>query len=176
MSYGSASGVAAITQNLISGQRNYSSSTSPTLQSVDSWLSSGCSIIETALLSKSYSVPVAATARVYGQIAHLEELYGAAMAELSRTNVRLGPGERTRGQVFLEMFNDGLAALMKLDLDDAGLTLATQSDSTGVLYAGGISSADKSSVEDNTDRVEPRFTRGQFESAGVLWPGGTSGS
>ena len=35
------------------------------------------------------------------------------------------------------------------------------------LYAGGISQSDKDSEEDDTDRVAPAFTRGQFDVVGL---------
>ena len=40
-------------------------------------------------------------------------------------------------------------------------------------YCGGISQNDKRSVEQNTDRVKPSFTKGQFDNPGALNPGST---
>lgn len=118
-------------------------------------------------------MPVPAGAQCYDEVANLESFYGAAMAEMSRANVRLGPGERTRGQVFMEMFDKGLDRLAKLDLTRAGVSKETY----GVLYAGGISDSDREAVEEDTDRTEPRFKRDQFKYSGIVWPqGDTSAS
>jgi hypothetical protein len=48
--------------------------------------------------------------------------------------------------------------LVEMDLSRTGVT------QTSVAYAGGISRSDVSSVESNTDRVKPRFTRGRFSN------------
>jgi len=36
-----------------------------------------------------------------------------------------------------------------------------------VAYAGGISISDKDAVREDSDRVQPRFSRGQFEQPGI---------
>ena len=172
MAYSSASDVAGLCRNILGGASNFTTSTSPTLAAVNNWLSSGCALIETALADKGYSMPVPATALVYDQVGNLNSLFGAGHVELSRTNVRLGPGERTRGQQFLEQFRAGLKWLAQMDLTRAGL----ERESQGKLYAGGISIADRDTVEDDTDRVEPRFKRDMFKRSGVVWPAGTSAS
>ena len=43
-------------------------------------------------------------------------------------------------------------------------------------YAGGISQSDKASVESDTDRVKPAFTRDQFANPGAVSPTGSTGS
>jgi hypothetical protein len=63
------------------------------------------------------------------------------------------------------MFNKGLDQLLKMDLSRAGVTHASTK-----MYAGGISESDKTSVDDETDRVEPRFKRDQFRHSGTNRP------
>jgi len=112
-----------------------------------------------------YSVPVAAGI-LYDWLADLNALFAAARAEMSRINVVLGPGERTRGQVFDEMFWDGLRNLSKMNLSGAGATRST----AGKLYVGGISEAVKDTYVDDTDRVKPRFSRRMFDTSGITQP------
>ena len=157
MAYSSASDVAALCRNLIDDDTNFNTSTSPTLVAVNNWLSSGCSIIETRLTSEGYSTPVTSNLTIYQWIAELNTLYGAAQAERSRMNIIVGMGERNRAMMFERDFWDGLDRMMALNLVDAGL-----SKSSKAIYVGGISKADKDSIEGNTDRVVPRFYKDRF--------------
>lgn len=166
MAYAAASDVAAYCQNILNGDNNFSLSSSPTLLEVNGWLSSGCAILETYLSSKSISVPIANGTRLYAWLTDLNALYGAARVELSRTNVTLGPGERTRGQVFDDMFWKRLASLEDMDLSGVGGTQR----SVAPIYVGGISVDDKETRDSDTDRVVPRFRRGQFEYEGTVRP------
>ena len=65
-------------------------------------------------------------------------------------------------------------------LEDAGTYRALASKfgrmaAAGVSpYAGGISVSDKSSVEDDTDRIKPMFKRGLFDSNQTLDPASAS--
>jgi len=122
--------------------------------------------METLLNSKGFATPVAVSG-TRDKLAAIETLYGAAMAEMSRANVRLGPGERTRGQVFLEMYDDQLEDLLKTDLTLAGVG----SLGTAPLYAGGISDSDKDTIEDDSDRVKPMFKRELMRFPGTTGAG-----
>lgn len=166
MSYSTASHVASLTQNILSGASNFSTSSSPTIDAVNNWLSTGCSIIETYLSSKKYEMPVASTAAVYSWLENLNALYAAGMAEMSRSNVTLGPGERTRGQAMIQQFWDELKLLSSMDLTTMGVSRL----SDGKLYAGGISISDKQTYESNSDRTAPRFHREQFRFSGTIAP------
>ena len=169
MPYSSASSVARLCKNLLGPERNFSVSTCPTSVEVDTWLSSGCSIIETVLAGHKYTVPVASGTVAYGWISDLNTLYGAGMTELARTNVTLGPGERTRGQYFLESFFDQLEMMVSGKMGD--LTLAGLGrTSQGTLYAGGISVSAKQTFEQDLDRVNPRFAKSMFRFPGTLDP------
>lgn len=166
MAYASASDVAAFCQNLLNTEDSFTSSTCPTLGEVTVWLSSGCSIIETFLANKGYSVPVSQGTVAYNWIKDINTFYGVYMAELSRTNIITSPGERTRAQQFERSFWDGLEMLQKVDLTGVGLSQA----STGTIYAGGTKQSEKDTQEADTDRVKPRFYRGQFATPGALRP------
>lgn len=172
MAYASASDVAVLCQNLLSGASNFSTSSSPTSSAVEAWLSSGCAVIETTLAGWGYEVPPASTTAVYVWLRDLNALFAAARAELSRTNITLTPGERTRGQLIEEMFWQGLAQLQQQDLTRAGLSRSQY----GELYVGGISIDEKASWEADTDRVVPRFKREQFAFPGTVRPSGISAS
>ena len=172
MAYASGSDVASFCRNLRGSAGSiFTTTTDPTLASVDVWLSSGCGVMETKLKSYGYTTPVASTATAYGWMRNMNALYAAARAELSMaTNMRVG--ERTRGQVFDKMFWDELNTMLKMDLTLAGIARS----STGVLYTGGISETEKDTYESDSDRVDPRFHRGVGAFPGTIRPDGTSGS
>ena len=115
---------------------------------------------------------VAATAAVYDWLENLNALYAAAMAETSRTNITLGPGERTRGRVMLEQFWNELKMLVTLDLTSMGVSRST----AGTLYTGGISESVKETYEEDSDRVSPKFIKGMFDFPGTIRPGADSAS
>ncbi len=166
LAYASASDVEVHCRNLLSGVAGFTTSTSPTLSEVNSFISSGCGIIETTLAGWGYSVPVATTATARVWLRDLNAFYATSRAEMSRTNVILGPGERTRGQMYETMFWDGLNRLRGMDLTIAGVARG----GGGVMYVGGTSIAGKSTQEEDTDRVTPRFHRGIFTGPGILQP------
>jgi len=166
MPYASSSDVAALCINILNGASDFSASTAPTACMVLRWLSSGCGIIESTLAGLGYDVPVASTVGAHDFLREVNALFGAARAELSRTNATTGPGERTRGQVFNQMFWDELARLKGIDLAMYGLQRAT----TGKMYVGGVSQDEKDIIDEDEDRVEPRFRRGQFAFPGTLRP------
>ena len=116
-------------------------------------------------------MPVAGGTTAYDWLGQLNALYGAAYSEMSRTNVTLGPGERTRGQVYLEQFWAGLGKLCDGDMTLAGLS---RSSTAGILYTGGISITDKEGREDDSDRVKPKFFKGLGSFPGTTTP--TAGS
>lgn len=172
MAYCAASTVAGFTKNILGGRPNFDNSSCPSIQEVNHWLSAGCAIIESTLAGCKYSVPVASGTTAYDWLANLNAQYAAAYVEWSRTNVTLGPGERTRGDRFLESFWEQLDRLCDGDMSLAGLTRAT----TGQLYVGGISISTKQTYEADSDRVKPRFQRGQFKFPGILDPEGSTAS
>ena len=173
MSYGTPTGVGGLCYNLLGGKTDFSTSTTPTLAQVEEWLSSGCSIIEAKLTSVGYDVPPAANTIIYAWLADLNNLWASSKAEMARTNITLGPGERTRGQVFEEQFWRGIRQLLDGDLTFAGLSRT----STAKIYVGGVSQDDKDTWEDTSDRVKPRFFRGQYAFDETIRPDySTSGS
>ena len=78
--------------------------------------------------------------------------------------------ERTRADMFKRDFEWHLDLLLGLDLSRAGVSQVSQA------YAGGISKSDKSTVEADTDRMTPRFSRGMYDNAEALRPGPSSAS
>lgn len=172
MGYCSASDVAGLCRSLLGGEERFSEDTDPTRNDVDSFISSGCSVLETELQGWGYSVPPAATTTVYQWLADLNRLYAAARAEMSRVTETVGMGERTRGQVFDDWFWRDLDRLKARDLTMAGLSRST----TGKVYVGGTSKAAKQAVEDDSDRVKPAFSRGMFDFPGTRTPRTTTAS
>lgn len=167
-----ASDVAIMCRNILEGQPTFSAATSPNDQAVESWITTGCAVIEVSLAGKGYGVPVASTALAYGMLTRCNALWAAARVEESRTNITFAPDERTRGQVFEEQFEKCMESILSMDLTFAGLSRV----STGTIYAGGISVADKQNNEAKTDRVTPRFMRGQFDFPGTIEQTGTTAS
>uniref|UniRef100_A0A6M3XS73 Uncharacterized protein n=1 Tax=viral metagenome TaxID=1070528 RepID=A0A6M3XS73_9ZZZZ len=166
MAYAAASDVAALTPNLLdSGQTNYTTTSTPTLAMVNAALSSGCAIIHAALAAAGYSTPVPSAAAAYGVVVQLNVWYAVSEAESVRMTARVAANERTRAEYWRTKFDNGLKDLLKMDLSRAGISY------TGKLYAGGIGISDKDSVESDTDRVQPRFQRGQFGHPDIMRPG-----
>ena len=155
MAYCPSSSVAALTRNLVAGACDYDSSTSPNQAQVNSWLSSGCALINNRLGSAGYSA-IPATSGAYDLAAQANALYAAWMAERSRINARTTADERTRADMLKKDFEYMLAALVGDDLSRVGVS------QSGTVYAGGISHSDKDSVKGDSDRIAPRFTSGQF--------------
>ena len=159
MAYASASDVAGLTKNILDGATMFSDTTVPDMDTVTNWLSTGCGVIETKVSGYGYSVPPASGTGAWDTLKELNILFAAAYVELARINITLAPGERTRGQVFRQMYEDALADLEGTDLSRVGFTRSAD----GKLYVGGISVTDKQTQETDTDRVSPRFTRRQMQ-------------
>ncbi len=172
MAYGTTNGTAAMCMNLLDGGTDFTGSTNPTANQVEFWLSSACSVIESNLSSWGYSVPPSRNAGIYDWLVDLSNLFAASRAELSRTNITVGPGERTRGQVFEQMFWDGLKRLKDTDLTEVGLSRR----SGDKIYVGGTSIDAKDTWDEDTDRVRPRFFRGIFKHPESVYPGSISAS
>ena len=173
MAYCAASTVAGYSKNILGADKIFTESSCPTITQVTGWMSTGCAILETALQSERYVVPVASTASpVYDWLSELNAKYAAAHVEFYRTNVTLSPGERTRGQVIYQLFIDELKMLLYgVDGKGSDLTLSGLSRTTaGKLYAGGISKADKRMWEEDSDRTVPAFFRQMARFPGTLDP------
>jgi hypothetical protein len=168
MTYASASDVALYCPEPLGEGQEFSDTSAPTLEQVNRFLAMGYSRINGALAAYGYTVPVSSGADVYDQLTDLEALYAAARVQLARMSARLGPDERGKSEVLMGQFRKDLDALLKIDLSRAGLT------PTSKLYAGGISVSDKESVAGDSDRVKPRFERGQFRYPGAAGPTGTA--
>ena len=148
----------------------YTSDTRPTYAQVEGFLARGYARINTMLAAAGYGTPVASTATVYQDIVDLEALFAAARVELTRLSSRYSAEERTRGGVLMQEFKEGLKELLRQDLTQAGLAHSS------FLTMTGWESSEKEAVEDDTDRVTPRFSRGQFRHAGTTRPGGEADS
>lgn len=172
MAYASTSDVAALCPQLLGGEANFSPSTSPTDAEVEAWLSAGCGILEAHLESWGYDPPPGSSTAVWSFLGHLNALYAAAQAELSRMNVSLSPEERTRAEFLEDRFWQDLNRLRSLDLSAMGLSKGADR----VLYTGGISQTEKDSWDEDPDRVPPRFRRGQFAFPGTIRAWTTSAS
>ena len=154
MAYASASHVFAHCYSLVKPASEFDTTTCPTLGEVNQWLSSGCAVINARLAGAGYGA-IPATSAAYDLALAANALYGAWMAERSRVGARVSADERTRADMFFKDFKFHLDQLLELDLSRTGVSQTSRA------YAGGISYADVSSVESDSDRVRPRFKRGQ---------------
>lgn len=166
MAYASSSDVGILSPHLLAGASDFSSSSSPTQTAVNSWLSSGSAIINAKLASKGYS-SIGATSGAYGIAQQTNALYGAWMAEISLVSARVAKSENTRADMFKKNFWDLLDMLCELDLSNMGVG---RGNAPPANYGGGISRSDKDTTESDSDRVTPRFERGQFENIDTLMP------
>lgn len=153
MAYCTASDVAALTRNLLGSASEFEASTSPTSTQITAWLSTGCAAVESKV-----GGTIAATSYAYGLAQQANALFAAWMAERSRINTRVATDERTRA----EMFKNDFDAIMEIlaDLDDSDLGISNTA--TSAAWAGGISISDRDVYTTDSDRVKPRFSRGQF--------------
>jgi len=134
---------------------------------VQRWLDRGAAVIDSRLASKGYGTPVGSSATVYDQITDLNAMYAAAKAESTRMTARVAVTERTRSQMFQSDFEKQLGKLLAMDLSQAGVGHTSQIKQTGV------SDSAKDAIEDDSDRVTPRFKRGQFNISGATRPSGS---
>jgi len=169
MAYSSCQLVAQLIPNLLEGASDFDnmvSTATPGSAQLIRFQSSGCAIINATLQSLGYSVPIASTNTVYDYLADLEANYVAYRAEMTRSSARSAAGERTRADAFKKYFDDGLMMLRNMDLTMMGVSFDRD------WYIGGISESEIDSVESDTDRVDERFKRGQFDSGDVPGPSG----
>ncbi|MHA2065329.1 MAG: hypothetical protein ACXABY_13215 [Candidatus Thorarchaeota archaeon] len=160
--YASASHVAPLCFNILNGASNFSASTQPPLSFVNTKLQDVYDDINSNLNGCGYTTPVASTANYFGKLRDLSIWYAAARVEFTRINLTLSPDERTRAQVFQDMYDEGAAKLCVGDLSLAGLDRTSQ----GTLFVGGTKKSDKDVQVSNSDRVAPAFHRGMQR-----WPG-----
>lgn len=170
MSYSSASNVAAYCRDLLGNLSMFpqSGSQTPHIRDIQEWLSSGCALIETAVAGEGYSTPISSGTTAYGVAEHLNTIFAVAHAELSQAALNLAPGERTRGQVFYEMFWDELDRFTDSDLSRQGVDRS----STGQMFVGGINKARLRTVKTNTAMIRARFERDMFKFSETLEPVG----
>ena len=167
MAYASGTDVSSLCKNLVGSASSFDTSTSPNLTQVNLWLSSGCALINSVLGTRGYGA-IPTTSAAYDFARDANALYAAWRAESSRINARVAPGERTRADKFKQDFNDALGELKAMDLSRLGVSVANSQ-----VYAGGISVADRDSVEADSDRVTSRFIRGMFRNKETIEPSGT---
>lgn len=139
----------------------FNQSNKPTDPDVRLWLDEGAAIIDGRLSSGGYSVPVAKTASAWPLVRNLNTFYAAAMAEQSKLVATSQAGETTRGEILERRFWDRLDKVMRLDLSGMGVT------HTSDIYVGGISHAEKDSVESDSDRIMTTFRRGMHSYPGA---------
>uniref|UniRef100_A0A6M3IU11 Uncharacterized protein n=1 Tax=viral metagenome TaxID=1070528 RepID=A0A6M3IU11_9ZZZZ len=162
MPYSSCALVAQMIPNLLNGASSFDgleANVLPGSAQLVRFMSAGCALIEAKLMSRGYSVPVPATAAVYDFVADVEATYAAFRAEAVRVSSRTGTGERTRAEILRNQFDKMLQDLVSMDLTYMGVPLADR------WYVGGVSQAEKDTVESDTDRVGYRFGRGKFDGS-----------
>jgi len=167
MAYCSASDVFGFSKNLAHGNPMFNSETDPDLNEVQRYMTSGCAAIHTELVKAGWSVPVASGTDLYDKLTDLNAMFAAGRAELSRVNTVIGPGERSRGQIFLDMFKEEMASLVESNLAEIG---GEVSSTDGEIFVGGISQDSKDTYYDNSDRVPSRFKRNQFKFPETQYP------
>ena len=170
MSYASASEVAAYTTNLLNGSPMFTETSQPSREQVKMFIDIGASQINAMVESNGYSTPIASTTAAYGKAKLCNIYFAVAQSELSRTTATVQQGERTRGQVFMDYYTECIGSLLNMDLSQAG----ADRKSTGTIYVGGTSKARKQARVDDTDRVDPAFTRGMHRFPNTLTPNSTA--
>lgn len=171
MSFASCALVSGLIPNLLNGASDFEGINDATILpasvTIVNFMSAGCDLIIAKINSLGFNAPTGEALSSY--LAIIEANYAAWQCEMSRSSPRTAKGERSRADDFRKAYEAALRQLDKMDLSMLGLTpiFATGSG----WYLGGISQADKDSVESDTDRVDARFTRDGFGSPEV--PSGT---
>ena len=124
MAYGSTTGV----QALLPALGTLGNNTTPTSTQVTAWLSQGASIIDRHLAGAGYTVPVSASATVYGELTALNDLYAAAIAAQARGLDTVTGTEENRSATWLERFYSQLDNLTTMPL--VGVPLANGGTAT----------------------------------------------
>jgi len=165
MTYATCAMVAGRIANLINGASDIENTCItdmvPASATIITFMSGGCALIEGVINSMGYAAP-GADGVLADYLGDIEADYAAWRAELSRSSPRTAKGERSRADDFRKAYEAALRQLKKMDLSMMGLT-PRESAGSG-WYSGGISDADKSAVEGDSDRVRPAFERGKFEN------------
>lgn len=123
MSYGSASGVAAIVP--AAAPSGFSATTTPTATQVATWLAEGYSEINRYLSTAGYAVPVESTTDIYATLTALENLYAAAYVLRARGMDIVQGGEENRSDSMLRDFFARLKTLAGQDLTALGGSVRT---------------------------------------------------
>ncbi|MBU0598851.1 hypothetical protein KKF61_07765 [Patescibacteria group bacterium] len=161
MAYSTCQRVATLIPNLLNGASsfdNLATNILPGSAALLNFMSSGCSLINTKLKSLGYAAPVGSGNDIYDYLADLEATYVAYRANALRASPRSAAGERSVADNFRYAFEDGLKSLATMDLSLLDIAY------TGKWYVGGVSEAEKDSVASDSDRVDPRFYRGEFNN------------
>ena len=125
-SYGSAAGVEA----LVPSVGTLGAGSKPTLVQVTAWLAEGYALINRAIASAGYGVPLLNTAAVYDELSSLNNLYTAAYA-LRSLAIDTASGEsEERSEVWLKDFYARLKSLAASDLTLVGATLLPSTTTT----------------------------------------------
>ena len=166
MAYCTSNEVANLCRHLLGNEVGFNTSSSPTLSAVQEWMSSGCAILETALSSRGYSVPVLRSSGIFDWMSTLNATYAAFQAHRSRISYAVNPGEMTRDMTLEQQFWSDLERMTGMNLVNIGVPMNGQAKG----FIGGVSKASKQTYKDNSDRVKPRFHRGILQPTGISTP------
>jgi hypothetical protein len=121
-SYGTPAGVAALCKHLTPAG-DWSENKGPSSAQVTAWLEKGYGDINVRLAYAGYSVPETDTDILcYDTLKHLNDLYAAAVAELSWNVSRGEAEEEGRSARYWRMYLDGMRDLLAGDGTLVGLT------------------------------------------------------
>lgn len=124
--YGSAGGV----QALVPGVGTLSASTTPTADQVTQWLAEGYAVINRAVASAGYVVPVENTAAVYAELTALNNLYAAAYVKRALgIDLATGASATDSSEQWLRQFDSQLKSLSASNLAALGATVAAATGS-----------------------------------------------
>jgi len=114
--YGSASGANSLVPT-------WNGTSNPTAAQVTVWLTEGYALINRAIATAGYTIPIGATAALYPELIGLENLYAGAYILRSLTiDTASGEGEE-RSEVWLKDFYARLKSLAASDLTLVGASL-----------------------------------------------------
>lgn len=165
-SYGSVEEVRALTRHLLDGSPTFDGETRPTLADVETFINRASGVLNAALASQGFTVPVTNSTAVLA-CDEWVVTQAARAAELTQRGTGYSDAEGSRLAGFSQKSAMAWVKDMAAAFQGLGLSTANSPAHEGLMYTGLLKYDDRSDP-DNTSYEQPKFRRGQFDPAGGL--------
>ena len=159
-SYSSIAGIVASTRHMLDGQTSFNSTTVPTLTEVEGFVDEASAHLNTALAGAGFTVPVTNSTAVQALNSWVR---WRSVEYVELTQQRGGfAGDETTGMVGLHESAAKFVLNGALGWKYLGAAV-TVAASDGLAFTG-IDAQSERADPDNSDRAQPKFSRGQFDA------------